>query len=252
MIKAIIVDDEPHCISRLSALLGEHCSGSVQVMDSFNTVDEAVSGSLLLQPDLVFLDMQIHDKSGFDMLNQIQKINFDIIFTTAYEKYAVQAFKFSAIDYLLKPVDADELMHAVAKLEERLMKNQMAQKIDALFANMKTTQIAQKRIGIPTINGIDYVPVGDIVHCRSEVNYTTFFLKDRTKITVAKTLKEYEEILSDYNFLRVHNSHLVNLSYVKNYHKGKGGYLVMADNTEIEVSIRRKDELLKRLSGEIF
>lgn len=250
MINAIIVDDEQHCVNRLSGLLNDFCADSVNILDCFNTVDDAVSGSLMLQPDLVFLDMQIHDKTGFDLLKQVNDIHFDVIFTTAYEKYAVQAFKFSAIDYLLKPVDADELRQAVEKLEKRMMKDEMARKIDALFDNMKTTQTAFKRIGIPTVTGINYIPVGDIVRCKSEINYTTFFLKDHTKITVAKTLKEYEDILSDYNFFRVHNSHLVNLSFVKNYHKGKGGYLVMTDNAEIEVSIRRKDELLKRLSGD--
>ena len=249
MINAIIVDDEEHCISRLSGLLDEHCRYSVKVLDVFDTVEDAVSGSVLLQPDLVFLDMQIHDKTGFDLLRQVKEINFDVIFTTAYEKYAVQAFKFSAIDYLLKPVDAGELKQAVAKLEERLLQNEMSKKIDALFNNMKSTQGATKRIGIPTVNGITYIAIGEIIRCQSSINYTTFFLKDNTKITVAKTLKEFEEILSDYNFYRVHNSHLVNLAFVKSYHKGEGGYLTMDDNAEIEVSIRRKDELLKRLSG---
>ncbi|HRN57574.1 MAG TPA: LytTR family DNA-binding domain-containing protein, partial [Agriterribacter sp.] len=198
---------------------------------------------------LVFLDMQIHDKTGFDLLKQVGEINFDVIFTTAYEKYAVQAFKFSAIDYLLKPVDADELKQAVAKLEQRLSKNEMSKKVDALFDNMKNMQTASKRIGIPTVSGITYVAVGDIIRCHSQINYTVFYLKDNQKITVAKTLKEFEEMLSDHNFYRVHNSHLINLAYVKKYHRGKGGYLTMADNTEIEVSIRRKDELLKKLSG---
>lgn len=249
MINAIIVDDEQHCVNRLSGLLGQHCPSSVNILDSFNTVEDAVSGSLLLQPDLVFLDMQIHDKTGFDLLREVNDISFDVIFTTAYEKYAVQAFKFSAIDYLLKPIDADDLKQAVTKLEQRLSKNEMSRKIDALFNNMKNTQSATKRIGIPTINGITYVAVGDIIRCHSDINYTTFYLKDNKKITVAKTLKEFEEMLSDYNFYRVHNSHLVNLAFVKNYHKGKGGYLIMTDNTEIEVSTRRKDELLKKLSG---
>ncbi|HRQ50846.1 MAG TPA: LytTR family DNA-binding domain-containing protein, partial [Agriterribacter sp.] len=182
-------------------------------------------------------------------LKQVGEINFDVIFTTAYEKYAVQAFKFSAIDYLLKPVDADELKQAVAKLEQRLSKNEMSKKVDALFDNMKNMQTASKRIGIPTVGGITYVAVGDIIRCHSQINYTVFYLKDNQKITVAKTLKEFEEMLSDHNFYRVHNSHLINLAYVKKYHRGKGGYLTMADNTEIEVSIRRKDELLKKLSG---
>lgn len=248
MINAIIVDDEEHCVNRLSGLIRQHCGSSVNLLDSFNNVEEAVLGSIDLQPDLLFLDMQIHDKTGFDFLKQVNDINFDVIFTTAYEKYAVQAFKFSAIDYLLKPVDGDELRNAVTRLEERMHKTETAKKIDALFNNMKATQSATKRIGIPTVNGITYVSVGDIIRCHSDINYTTFFLLDNKKITVAKTLKEFEEMLSDYNFFRVHNSHLVNLALVKSYHKGKGGYIIMQDNSEIEVSTRRKEDLLKKLS----
>lgn len=248
MINAIIVDDEQHCVNRLSGLLEQHFGSTVRVLDSFNTVDTALTGSKQLQPDLVFLDMQIHDKTGFDLLNQINDINFDVIFTTAYEKYAVQAFKFSAVDYLLKPIDADELKHALDRLEARISKFETARKIDALFDNMKATNAGSKRIGIHTVSGITYVPVSDIIRCESAINYTTVFMKDNKKLTVAKTLKEFEDMLVDYNFFRVHNSHLVNLAFIKQYHKGKGGYISMSDHSEIEVSTRRKDDLLKKLS----
>lgn len=248
MINAIIVDDEQHCINRLNGLLHEHCGSSVRVLKSFNTVEAALAGSKQLQPDLVFLDMQIHDKTGFDLLNQINDINFDVIFTTAYEKYAVQAFKFSAVDYLLKPIDADELKQALDRLEARMSKIETARKIDALFSNMKATSAGTKRIGIHTVSGITYVPVSDIIRCESAINYTTVFMKDNRKLTVAKTLKEFEDMLADYNFFRVHNSHLVNLAFIKQYHKGKGGYISMSDHSEIEVSTRRKDDLLKKLS----
>lgn len=248
MINAIIVDDERHCITRLDGLLNKQHGSVVRVLDSFQTVDEAIAGCMRLQPSLVFLDVQIHDKTGFDFLHSFNEINFEVIFTTAYEKYAVQAFKFSAVDYLLKPVDEDELTGAITRLQERVSKNEMAKKIDALFDNMKASQTNVKRIGIHTVSGITYIPVSDIIRCQSEVNYTTLFLKDNKKITVAKTLKEFDEMLSDYDFFRVHNSHLVNLAFVKNYHKGKGGYISMTDNSEIDVSTRRKDDLLKKLS----
>lgn len=249
MINAIIVDDEAHCVSRLSGLLQEHCKSSVRILDSFDTVDKAIDGSLRLRPDLVFLDMQIHNKTGFDLLKSFDEIKFDVIFTTAYEKYAVQAFKFSAIDYLLKPIDGTELKNAIDKLQERLSTLETAKKIDMLFNNMKATQGAQKRIGVHTINGITYIAVSDIIRCESDINYTTIYLKDHKKMVVAKTLKEFDELLSEYNFFRVHNSHLVNLSLVKHYHKGKGGYIVMEDGSEIAVSTRRKDDLLQRLSS---
>lgn len=249
MINAIIVDDEAHCVNRLSGLLEEHCKTSVRILDTFDTVDKAIDGSLRLRPDLVFLDMQIHNKTGFDMLKSFDEINFDVIFTTAYEKYAVQAFKFSAIDYLLKPIDGTELKNAVDKLQERLSTLETAKKIDMLFNNMKTTQGAHKRIGVHTINGITYLAVNDILRCESDINYTTIYLRDHKKMVVAKTLKEFDELLSVYNFFRIHNSHLINLSFVKQYYKGKGGYIVMEDGTEIAVSTRRKDELLQRLSS---
>jgi len=249
MINAIIVDDEAHCVNRLSGLLEEHCKTSVRILDTFDTVDKAIDGSLRLRPDLVFLDMQIHNKTGFDMLKSFDEINFDVIFTTAYEKYAVQAFKFSAIDYLLKPIDGTELKNAVDKLQERLSTLETAKKIDMLFNNMKTTQDAHKRIGVHTINGITYLAVNDILRCESDINYTTIYLRDHKKMVVAKTLKEFDELLSEYNFFRIHNSHLINLSFVKQYYKGKGGYIVMEDGTEIAVSTRRKDELLQRLSS---
>jgi two-component system LytT family response regulator len=171
------------------------------------------------------------------------------VFTTAFEKYAVQAFKFSAIDYLLKPVDPDDLQHAIGKLQEKLSKQEMSAKLEILFHNLKTMEGASKRISVPTLHGLEFLQVRDIVRCESDVNYTNIFLKDRQKITVAKTLKEFEELLTDYNFFRVHNSHLINLTHIKKYNKGTGGYVTMADNSEVEVSTRRKEEFLARIAG---
>jgi len=247
MLKAIIIDDETHCITRLSELLKDFCGDNVQLLDSFSSVKEGISGILKLHPDVVFLDVQMNDKTGFDLLNEIRDINFEVIFTTAYEKYAVQAFKFSAVDYLLKPVDAEDLVAAVNKLNKKISGNEISQKINTLFHNLKNNQ-ASKRISIPTVDGISFVDINDIIRCQSEINYTVIFLKDNQKITVAKTLKEFEELLSDYNFYRVHNSHLVNLAYIKKYRKGKGGSISMIDHSEIEVSTRRKEGLLERLS----
>lgn len=245
MIRSIIIDDELHCINRLSGLLEEHCKQNIHLMDSFQSVDEGVAGIKKLQPDLVFLDVQIHDKTGFDLLKQLDEINFEIIFTTAFEKYAVQAFKFSAIDYLLKPVDGDDLKQAVEKLNQKTSKTESSGKLQVLFNNL---QGLSKRICVPVINGLVFLQVSDIIRCESDVNYTTIFLKDKQKLMVAKTLKEFEEMLTDYNFFRVHNSHLINLSYIKNYVKGKGGYVVLTDGSEIEVSSRRKEPFLKKLA----
>ncbi|MEP7170074.1 MAG: LytTR family DNA-binding domain-containing protein [Bacteroidota bacterium] len=245
MIRALIIDDEQHCINRLSGLLEEHCKETVHVMDSYQSVEEGIKGIKKLQPDLIFLDVQIHDKTGFDLLKQLNEINFEIIFTTAFEKYAVQAIKFSAIDYLLKPVDADDLKQGVEKLTKKFSKTDTSAQLQVLFNNMQSTS---KRICVPVINGLVFLQVSDIIRCQSDVNYTTIFLKDKQKLMVAKTLKEFEEMLTDYNFFRVHNSHLINLSYIKNYVKGKGGYVVLTDGSEIEVSSRRKEAFMKKLA----
>jgi len=249
MIKAIIIDDEQHCINRLTGLLNEHFAQTIQLTGSFQTVEEAVAGIRDIRPELLFLDIQIQGKTGFDLLKQIDDIDFEIIFTTAYEKYAVQAFRFSALDYLLKPVDPDDLKTAIHKLKEKISKTDTAGKLDVLFHNLKNLQGISKRICVPVVNGLVFLQVNDIVRCESDINYTTIFLKDNKSLVVAKTLKEFETMLADYNFFRVHNSHIINLNYIKSYNKGKGGYVIMMDNSSVEVSTRRKDEFLKRLES---
>lgn len=245
MIRALIIDDEQHCIDRLTGLVEEHLSSAVHIMDSFKTIDDAGKAIQKYKPELVFLDVQIGNKTGFDLLKQLEEINFEVIFTTAYEKYAVQAFKFSALDYLLKPVDAGDLKQAVTKLLDKNPKIETTKKLEALLGNLYSTS---KQICVPVVNGVVVLKVTDIIRCESDINYTTIFLKDKQKLTVAKTLKEFEELLTDYNFFRIHNSDLINMAYIKSYNKGKGGSVTMMDNSEIEVSTRRKDDFLKKLS----
>ncbi len=245
MIRAIIIDDEQHCIDRLSKLVKENCSETVALEGTFQTVESGLRAITSIKPQLIFLDVQILDKTGFDLLQQAGNINFEVIFTTAFDKYAVQAFKFSAIDYLLKPVDATDLLQAVNKLQSKISKEETAKKIDVLLHNFTDTA---KRISVPTMSGLVFLTVNDIIRCESEVNYTTIFLKDKQKMMVAKTLKEFEELLTDYNFFRIHNSHLINLAHIKSYNKGKGGFVTMNDNSQVEVSTRRKEDFIKRLS----
>jgi two-component system, LytTR family, response regulator len=248
MITAIIIDDEQHCIDRLTELVENNFSGEIKLLGKFDAVESGVAAIKKFRPELVFLDVQIEkDRTGFDLLRQLEKIDFDVIFTTAYEKYAVQAFKFSAIDYLLKPVDKDDLEQAINKLKEKHSQHESSGKFDVLFHNLKSLQGSSKRICVPVINGLVVVQVSDIIRCQSDVNYTTIFMKDKQKMIVAKTLKDFEDLLSEYNFFRVHNSHLINLNYIKSYNKGKGGYVTMTDDSSIEVSTRRKDEFLKKL-----
>ncbi|MEO9020495.1 MAG: LytTR family DNA-binding domain-containing protein [Ginsengibacter sp.] len=247
MIQALIIDDETHSIDRLSLLLQENCSKSVRLVGTCGSVEEGVQAIHNLNPGLVFLDVQMGNQTGFDLLQQVDEINFEVIFITAHEKYAVQAFRFSAFDYLLKPVDRKELVTAIDKLKEKFSKNEQSRKIEILFHNLKSLNGSSRRISIPTGNGLLFSEVNDIVRCESYINYTHIFLKNRQKITVARTLREFEELLADCNFYRIHNSHLINLSFIKSYQKGKGGVVTLTDNTQIEVSVRRKEQFLKKM-----
>ena len=248
MIDTIIIDDEAHCIDHLTGLLSTYCGSLIRVTGSAGTVEEGWRTILQLKPQLLFLDIQLREETSFDLLNRFPVIDFDIIFVTAYEKYAIRAFKFSAIDYLLKPVDPDDLRKAVTRLEHKRSKEETAKRFETLFYNLKSGPALPRRISVPTMKGLEFLPVQEIIRCESHINYTSIFLTSGQKLTVARTLKEFEELLEEHNFYRVHNSHLINLAWIKSYNKGKGGSVSMTDNTEIEVSTRRKDELLKRLA----
>lgn len=248
MIDAIIIDDEMHCIHHLTGLLNNYCSSIIRLKGAFLTMEQGWESITQLQPELVFLDIQMGRESGFDLLKRLPVVHFEVIFVTAFDQYAVQAFKFSAVDYLLKPVDPDDLRQALTRLEQRRSKEEIARKFETLFHNLKNNPGLPKRICVPTVKGLLYVPVNEIIRCESHINYTSLFLTNGQKLTVAKTLKEFEELLTEHHFYRVHNSHLINLACIKSYNKGKGGSVSMNDNTVIEVSTRRKDELLKRLS----
>ncbi|HWB28514.1 MAG TPA: LytTR family DNA-binding domain-containing protein [Chitinophagaceae bacterium] len=249
MIHAIIVDDEQHCINHLRRLFAVMPGNDVHLVAEAQTLEDGLDAIKRYSPEVVFLDVQLHDKTGFDLLLQLPVINFDVIFTTAYDKYAVQAFKFSAVDYLLKPVDAADLQHSLEKVKHNKQLKQASEKMDVLFHNLKAINGQVKRICVPVSNGLEFLQVADILRCESHVNYTTLFLKDKRKLLVSKTLKEFEELLTEYNFFRVHNSHLINLAYIKSYNKGKGGVVVMTDGSQIDVSTRRKEDFLKRMQG---
>jgi two-component system LytT family response regulator len=249
MIKAIIVDDEQHCINRINELIKQYYKYAIEITAEIKKVELALEYIKTNKPELIFLDVEIGDKTGFDFLNHAGDINANIIFTTAHNKYAVQAFKFSAIDYLLKPVEDDDFQRAIEKIRNKTSANAGAKSIEALLHNIKSTKQQSKKINVPTITGFEIINVSDIVRCQSDVNYTTIFLNDKKNLMVAKTLKEFEELLTDYNFFRVHNSHLINLNCIKSYNKGKGGYVTLTDGKEVEVSTRRKEEFLKAVSG---
>lgn len=249
MIKAVIVDDEQHCTDRLIYLVNNYCAHEVFIAGTANSVEHGFELVKQLQPQLVFLDIQIQGLTGFDLLKKYITIPFHVIFTTAYEQYAIRAFKFSAVDYLLKPIEPDEFAATIKRLKDKIEKETQLDKFDLLFRNMEQMGQHDRKITVPTATGLEFIRHQDIIRCQSDVNYTTIFMKEKKTLVVAKTLKEFEFLLSGYNFFRIHNSHLVNLAYVKSYHKGKGGYVQLEDKTELEVSSRRKDDFLIKLAA---
>lgn len=248
MLKAIIIDDEQHCIDRLDMLLKEH-SEIVKVIKSCSTIAEGKEEIENLKPDVVFLDIQLNNDTGFDLLSQLNQIDFEVIFTTAYDNYAIKAFKFSALDYLLKPIDEDDLKRAIKKLLEKEGLKNTSQKIETLFYNFKSETGQSKRLAIPTLNGLVMVDTDKILRLQSDINYTHIFISPSKKITATKTLKYFEELLDTAGFYRLHKSHLVNLSFIESYHKGNGGYVVLLDGSKLEVAVRRKELLLKKLKS---
>lgn len=199
-------------------------------------------------PELIFLDVQIGDETGFELLEKVSFRDFVIIFTTAYENYALRAIKCSAIDYLLKPIDEEDLNTALEKLRREVSRKITAEKLEILLHNIKTKSDSYKRIIVPTATGFELLNTSDIIRCESNINYTTFYLKDKKKFLVAKTLKDIEGLLGETQFFRVHNSHLINLDCIRSYHKGKGGTVLLNDGSEITVSTRRRDDFLKKIA----
>ncbi|MEO5892389.1 MAG: LytTR family DNA-binding domain-containing protein [Ferruginibacter sp.] len=246
MVKAIIIDDEQHCIDRLTNLLMNHHADTIQLLAPALSVKEGIKAIRENQPGLIFLDVQIHDRTGFDLLRECGKINFKIIFTTAYDRFAIQAIKFSAIGYLLKPIDEDDLDESLKKLKETSIENTSL--MAGVIENNLNQPVKKKKLTIPTGNELLFLNIEEIVRCHSDINYTTIYKTDKQKIVVAKTLKEFEELLADHNFFRVHNSDLINLACIKSYNKGKGGSVILYDGTELEVSTRRKDDFLKKMT----
>ena len=208
-------------------------------------IAEATEAVKLHAPDVVFLDIQLQRETGFDLLTKLKEINFEVIFTTAYTEYAIKAFKFSAIDYLLKPIDIEELKKAVARVEKRVSNN-ITGRLTQLVQNLKQGSSENYKIALPTLDGLVFVKINDILYCEASSNYTQIFTSEE-KYLVSKTLKEYDDLLSDHNFFRIHNSYLININSIKKYVKGDGGYVVLNNNTSLDVSKRKKEAFLNKI-----
>ena len=245
MIRAIIVDDEPDCCESLSILLKKNCP-EVNIAATFYSAERASAAINDIKPQLVFLDIEMPNMNGFEMLEKLSEINFDLIFTTSYDQYAIKAIRFSALDYLLKPIDREELQKAVKKVATRLQKP-LTQQLEILLQKINHTNNPIQRIALPTMEGLKLVPIDSIISCASEGNYTIFLMKDKQKIVVSRPLKEVEEMLEEHSFFRVHHSYIVNMNEIDRFIKSEGGYLIMSDGSSVDVSRSKKETLLKKL-----
>lgn len=243
-IKSIIVDDEEGNRANLRSLLTSYCP-QVEIIAEADSAITAMDAIAEHCPQLIFLDIEMPNGNGFDLLSKLDRIDFEIIFVTAFGQYALKAIKFCALDYILKPIDMLDLKTAVQKAEKRIREHERSDSWQVFVENQQSSQ--NPKIALPTGNQIDYIPVSEIVRCKGDGNYTTFYLENKQSLMVSKTLKEFEELLSEHNFIRVHQSHLINARYVKTYVKSDGGYLRMEDSSEIPISRQRKEFVLGRL-----
>ena len=246
-LKAIIVEDELRSREFLKKLTEEYCP-QVKVVETAATVEEAVQAINCHKPDLIFLDIELHTGTGFDVLQAVSYTDFRVIFTTAYDHYAVKAIKFSAIDYLLKPIDVDELQAAVQKAAESLSSNNSGLALQELLKNIRKPAESDFSVTLATSEGLEFVPLQNIIRLEASGPYTYFFIKGGKKIMVSKNLKEYEGLLSDHNFFRVHNSHMINIKEVKRMVKTDGGYAIMSDDSMISISPKKKEDFMEQMS----
>jgi two-component system LytT family response regulator len=253
MITAVLIDDDEHLRKGMKSLLQRYAP-DIRIIGEAESVTTGIEALQQLQPQVVFLDIHLADGTGFDILEEVaktqNKTNAHIVFITAHEQYALKAFKFSALDFLLKPVDPEDLLKSIQKIKEALEKNTSFEHIDLLLENIRKKVDNFKRIALSTSEGIHLFEISDIIRCESQDNYTQFFIKNHKPLLISKTLKDYEELLKEHGFERIHQSHLINLSYLKSYIKTDGGYVVMADNSNLPIAQRKKErlqELIKAL-----
>ena len=246
MIKAILIDDDQNLREGMKGML-ERFAPNIKIIGEADSVATGIEVMYTLKPQVVFLDIQLNDGTGFDILEQLAAkngaIKSNIVFITAHEQYAIKAFRFSALDFLLKPVDPEELQKVIVKIESVLEKTNDYAHIDLLLENIRKKVDNFKRIALSTSDGIHLFEISDIIRCESEDNYTKFYIKNSKPVLISKTLKEYEELLTEHGFERIHQSHLINLNYLKSYIKKDGGYVIMADESHLPISQRKRERL---------
>lgn len=248
MITAVIIDDE---LSGREVIL-EMMNSFFSEIKILGMADSVESGAALINnvhPNLVFLDIKMPDGSGFDLIKKVSNRNFEVIFVTAFDNYAVSAFQYAAVYYLLKPIQKIEFSKAVELARDQINLKKENLRLNFLLDRVDARKQIQQKIVLPTMNGFDIVTIADIIRCESEINYTRFYLTTGRALLVSKTLREFENVLCENNFFRIHRSHIINLNHVTKYIRGKGGEVLMSDGSTVDVSREKKEEFLRVLSG---
>jgi two-component system LytT family response regulator len=245
MLRSIIVDDEFKSRESLKALIEKFCE-NIQVAAVCQNGEEAIRAIDEHKPDVIFLDIQLQRETGFEILEKLGKMDFEIIFTTAYSEFAIKAFKFSAIDYLLKPIDINDLRAAIEKTRKRIV-GSISERMAQLTQNLKGNSFRHSRLAIPATDGLVFINVGEILYCEASGNYTNIYMNDGRKFIVSRTLKEYEDLLEEQDFFRIHNSFLINLSSIKKYIRGEGGQVIMSNDKALDVSKMKKKGFLEKI-----
>lgn len=245
--KAVLIDDEKNALEILEWQLQNYCP-QVQIAATCNTADKGIAAIHKHRPQLVFLDIEMPIKNGFEVLREFPDASFEVIFTTAYNQFALKAFRFAALDYLLKPVDADDLVKAVQRYERKLVHNDFKEQMNILMQQYRQPGILPEKISFTTQQAIHFIKPGTILYCESDSNYTTVFFIDGTRLVISKTLKDVEETLTHYHFLRIHHSFLINLKEVGRYIKTEGGAIEMTNGAQLPISRQKKEEVMKLLN----
>jgi two-component system LytT family response regulator len=245
-LKAVIIDDEPRSRESLRQKLNAHCP-DVEIIAECENGEQGIQLIEEKKPDIVFLDVEMPRMNGFTMLQQLHNRNFELVFTTAYDHYAIRAIKFSALDYLVKPVEVEDLQQAIETIKQKRKQNQYNERLETLLYNLMQKKNQSNRIAIPSIEGLQFVEVNDIIYLEAESNYTIVYIKPSQKITVSKTLKDFEELLPITVFIRIHHSWIINKNHVQKYLKGEGGQVIMSNGKTLDVARRKKDEFMKAI-----
>lgn len=249
-IKAVIIDDEPNNIENLESIVSRYAE-DVHIEATAMDAEAGIAAIKGCQPDLVFLDIQMPEQSGFDLLNAFPEINFEVIFITAYDRYGIQAIKFSALDYLLKPINIDEFKLALTKVRQKMRVKQQNHSLENLLQYLRAGHKEIPKIALPTLKEIMYVKVTEVVRCEATNNYTTFYLQNDEQVLVCKTLKEFADLLKPHHFVRTHQSHLVNLDFVKSYLKEDGGTLLLNNLQKVPISRQNREAVKAVLNANV-